>query len=52
MLSDNIKAKTPDFTGVFGLLRMLLDSHLVEMAGVEPASKTLLDKATTLISGV
>ena len=27
-------------------------AFFVEMAGVEPASKTLLDKATTLISGV
>ncbi len=28
-------------------------SHgLVEMAGLEPASRTLLDKATTLIFGV
>ncbi len=30
----------------------LLDEPFVEMAGVEPASKTLLNKATTLISGV
>jgi len=37
-------AKSPSFDG---LLR-----GFVEMAGLEPASRTLLDKATTLISGV
>ncbi len=31
---------------------MFPEDHLVEMAGVEPASRTLLSKATTLISGV
>jgi hypothetical protein len=37
-------AKNPSFDG---LLR-----GFVEMAGLEPASRTLLDKATTLIFGV
>jgi len=32
--------------------RPLQNGLLVEMAGVEPASRTLLNKATTLISGV
>ncbi len=31
---------------------MLKNSYFVEMAGFEPASKTLLNKAATLISGV
>jgi len=31
---------------------MLKNSSFVEMAGVEPASRTLLNKAATLISGV
>ena len=45
-------AKTPDFTGVCGRFGMLGNYSFVEMAGVEPASRTLLNKALTLISGV
>ena len=45
-------AKTPDFTGVSGRFGMLGNYSFVEMAGVEPASRTLLNKALTLISGV
>lgn len=47
-----INTKSPDFSGLFGLRRIRQNHLKVEMAGLEPASRTLLDKATTLISGV
>ncbi len=49
---DNRKAKTPDFTGVLGHFRIVSEIVRVEMAGIEPASRTLLETATTLIFGV
>lgn len=43
--------ETPDFSGVSDFSGPYRIVVLVEMAGLEPASRTLLNKATTLISG-
>ena len=48
---DSRKAKNPDISGVYRHFRMWPDFLRVEMAGIEPASRTLLETATTLIFG-